>query len=145
MGVQGGDPEGTGYGGDSAWGKAFKDEFHPHLTHSSRGVVSMANSGKHSNQSQFFITFGACNHLDNKHSVFGRVVGGMENLDKIEKVETGYGKNKNRPVKNIILTEITIYKNPFDEDFVPDHELFKQEKLEKEAKKKEEETAEVRK
>ncbi|XP_023931620.1 peptidyl-prolyl cis-trans isomerase-like 2, partial [Lingula anatina] len=70
--IQGGDPTGTGKGGESVWGGAFKDEFKPNLTHSGRGVLSMANSGPNTNKSQFFITFRSCRHLDQKHAVFGR-------------------------------------------------------------------------
>lgn len=73
--VQGGDPQGDGSGGESFWGKEpFRDEFDSRLRHDGRGVVSMANSGPHSNTSQFFITYRSCPHLDNKHSVFGRYV-----------------------------------------------------------------------
>ncbi|RLO07964.1 hypothetical protein DYB28_015164 [Aphanomyces astaci] len=70
--MQGGDPSGTGKGGESIWGAPFKDEFDSRLLHSNRGVLSMANSGSNSNNSQFFITFKECHYLDNKHSVFGR-------------------------------------------------------------------------
>ncbi|TPP62281.1 Peptidyl prolyl cis trans isomerase 2 [Fasciola gigantica] len=86
--IQGGDPSGTGFGGESIWGKPFEDEFMPQLSHDSRGVLSMANSGPNTNQSQFFITFRTCKHLDKKHTVFGKVVGGMDTLNKVEMMET---------------------------------------------------------
>lgn len=73
--IQGGDPTGTGRGGESLWGKPFGDEFHPKLRHSERGVLSMANSGPKTNASQFFILFGGQRHLDDKHTVFGRCAG----------------------------------------------------------------------
>jgi peptidyl-prolyl cis-trans isomerase-like protein 2 len=84
--VQGGDPTGTGTGGESIFKKPFRDEFDTRILHSGRGVLSMANSGENTNNSQFFITFKATSHLDLKHSVFGKVVGGLAVLDKIEKV-----------------------------------------------------------
>ena len=74
--MQGGDPTGTGTGGESVYGPTFKDELQSNATHSARGVLSMANSGKNTNASQFFILFKSARHLDNKHTVFGRVVGG---------------------------------------------------------------------
>ena len=77
---------GTGCGGESAFSKAFNDEFDTRLSHSGRGVVSMANSGANTNTSQFFITFKDCKHLDLKHTIFGKVVGGIANLDKLEAV-----------------------------------------------------------
>ena len=79
--VQGGDPEGTGYGHP---GYSFKDEFHKDLVHDGPGVVSMANSGKHTNGSQFFITLRAIPKLDKKHSVFGQAVDGMEAVSLLE-------------------------------------------------------------
>lgn len=86
--IQGGDPTGTGRGGESIWGKPFKDELHSKLVHSGRGVVSMANSGPHSNGSQFFILYKSANHLNFKHTVFGMVVGGLTTLATMEKVPT---------------------------------------------------------
>uniref|UniRef100_A0AAR2IGD9 PPIase cyclophilin-type domain-containing protein n=1 Tax=Pygocentrus nattereri TaxID=42514 RepID=A0AAR2IGD9_PYGNA len=86
--IQGGDPTGTGTGGESYWGKPFKDEFKPNLSHTGRGVLSMANSGPNTNKSQFFITFRSCTYLDRKHTVFGRVVGGFETLTAMENVES---------------------------------------------------------
>lgn len=110
--IQGGDPTGTGTGGASAWGGSFKDEFKPNLTHSGRGILSMANSGPNTNKSQFFITFRSCRHLDGKHSVFGRVVGGLETLDAMEKVDT----DKNDKPKEVMKIEnIQVFVNPFEE------------------------------
>jgi peptidyl-prolyl cis-trans isomerase-like protein 2 len=84
--IQGGDPTGTGRGGESIWGKPFKDELNSKLLHSERGILSMANSGPHSNSSQFFILYKSAQHLNYKHTVFGRVVGGLEVLTLLEKV-----------------------------------------------------------
>ena len=71
--IQGGDPTGTGKGGDSIYGKYFDDEFHPELKHDRRGTLSMANSGPNKNNSQFFITYGAFEHLDGKNTIFGLI------------------------------------------------------------------------
>jgi len=98
----------------------------------------MANSGKNTNRSQFFITFNECPHLNDVHSVFGRVVGGSEVLDAMENVPCGVGINKNRPQKDIKITDVTIYNNPFDEEFIPDEE-----RLATKAEKKNEDTSQI--
>ena len=86
--IQGGCPQGTGTGAPSGPGYPFEDEFHPDLRHDGPGVLSMANSGPNSNGSQFFITHVATPHLDDAHTVFGKVVEGQEVVDSIEQGDT---------------------------------------------------------
>merc|ERR1712070_28666 len=107
--LQGGDPSGSGKGGESIWGGKFEDEFSDRLKHSERGILSMANSGPNSNGSQFFILYTKQPHLDKKHSVFGRIIHGMETLDYLEKAPVN---EKNRPLQDILITGVTIHANP---------------------------------
>ncbi|XP_056275208.1 RING-type E3 ubiquitin-protein ligase PPIL2 [Pseudoliparis swirei] len=111
--IQGGDPTGTGTGGESFWGKPFKDEFKQNLSHTGRGVLSMANSGPNTNKSQFFITFRSCTYLDRKHTVFGRIVGGFEALTAMENVESDPKSDK--PKSEIKIVTATVFVDPYEE------------------------------
>lgn len=114
--LQGGDPTGTGRGGESRWGKPFEDEFQARnaYKHDQRGVLSMANSGPNTNGSQFFITFRErCDHLNGKHTVFGRLVGGQDVLDKIERVPIDPATD--RPLKPVTLIDVEVFGDPFED------------------------------
>uniref|UniRef100_A0A6I8NZ56 RING-type E3 ubiquitin-protein ligase PPIL2 n=1 Tax=Ornithorhynchus anatinus TaxID=9258 RepID=A0A6I8NZ56_ORNAN len=111
--IQGGDPTGTGTGGESCWGKPFRDEFRPNLSHTGRGVLSMANSGPNCNKSQFFITFRSCAYLDRKHTIFGRVVGGFDTLTAMENVESD--PKTDRPREDIRIESTTVFVDPYEE------------------------------
>ncbi len=99
--IQGGDPTGTGSGGP---GYQFEDEFNDQKV--VRGALAMANAGPNTNGSQFFIvTAGACPWLDGKHTVFGRVSGGMDVVDAIEQVDTGPG---DRPHEDVRIESVSL-------------------------------------
>lgn len=133
--IQGGDPTGTGMGGESIWGRPFDDEFTPEL-HNLRGALCMANAGPKTNGSQFFIVqasdvpadmlsqmkdmadngfppeiteayanLGGTPWLDFRHTVFGQVVGGMETVDAIAQTEVGAN---DKPVKDVVINSIDI-------------------------------------
>ncbi|XP_073014372.1 peptidyl-prolyl cis-trans isomerase CYP71 isoform X2 [Typha latifolia] len=106
--VQTGDPLGDGTGGQSIWGREFEDEFHKSLRHDRPFTLSMANAGPNTNGSQFFITTVATPWLDNKHTVFGRVVKGMDVVQAIEKVKTD--KN-DKPYQDVKILNVTVPKS----------------------------------
>jgi peptidylprolyl isomerase len=82
--IQGGDPTGTGMGGESIWGKPFADEVTPQVKFESLGILAMANSGPNTNGSQFFITCAKTPWLNMRHTIFGEVIAGLEAVQKIE-------------------------------------------------------------
>jgi peptidylprolyl isomerase len=99
--IQGGDPTGTGRGGQSAWGKPFQDEFNKDAGFDSPGILAMANSGPNTNGSQFFITTTQTPHLNMRHTIFGKVVGGYDVVQKIENTPVG-AQDKPRTEQKII-------------------------------------------
>jgi cyclophilin family peptidyl-prolyl cis-trans isomerase len=100
--IQSGCPHGNGRGGP---GYTIKDEFHPDLKHNSRGILSMANAGPNTGGSQFFITLAPTPWLDKHHSIFGKVVEGMDIVDNISKAERD---RNDKPIKDVIINDITI-------------------------------------
>ena len=102
--IQGGDPTGTGRGGTSIFGGKFGDEINDELRHTGAGILSMANSGKNTNGSQFFITLAPLPNLDGLHTIFGRVKSGMKVVQRISLVQTG---NNDKPTANVTIFKAT--------------------------------------
>ncbi|TMW65046.1 hypothetical protein Poli38472_009213 [Pythium oligandrum] len=115
--VQGGDPTGTGNGGESIYGEAFVDEFHTRLKFNHRGILAMANENKpNSNHSQFFFTLDACEFLNQKHTIFGKITGNtIFNLLSVGELETD---GRDRPLNPPKVLSAEVLWNPFD-DIVP--------------------------
>ncbi|KAI9190575.1 peptidyl-prolyl cis-trans isomerase CWC27 [Polychytrium aggregatum] len=114
--VQGGDPTGTGNGGESIYGSPFPDEFHSRLRFSHRGLLAMANTGPNTNQTQFFFTLDKTEELNKKNTIFGKVVGDtIYNLLKIGESEVN---DDERPIYDVVIRSTSILSNPFD-DIIP--------------------------
>ncbi|KAG2485854.1 hypothetical protein HYH03_015437 [Edaphochlamys debaryana] len=96
--AQGGDPTGTGRGGESIYGGKFEDEITRELKHTGAGILSMANAGPNTNGSQFFVTLAPAPWLDGKHTIFGRVTSGMQVVKRLGSVQTN---NMDRPMTDV--------------------------------------------
>jgi len=104
--IQGGDPTGTGRGGESLWGKPFEDEIVSSLVFDEPGILAMANSGPNTNGSQFFITVAATTWLNGNHTIFGKVIEGMDIVYEISKVPTS--KPGDKPLQDVVMESVTI-------------------------------------
>ena len=105
--IQGGDPTGTGRGGESFWGKKFNDEIVKELVFDKEGLLAMANAGPNTNGSQFFITLAPTTWLNGNHTIFGKVIKGMDVVKAIGKVEKN---SQDKPLKDVVMESVTIEK-----------------------------------
>ena len=103
--IQGGDPTGTGMGGESIWGHPFKDEIDPSLKFDRPFLLAMANRGPNTNGSQFFITTAPAPWLNGHYTIFGEVVEGKETVRKIENEPTGY---RDKPLKKVVIKKASV-------------------------------------
>ncbi len=105
--IQGGDPTGTGMGGESIWGMSFEDEVTPEVTFDRPGLLAMANAGPNTNGSQFFITTLPTPWLNMKHTIFGEVTLGYDVVQRISEVQIGPG---DRPIQEQKIVKIYLKK-----------------------------------
>mmetsp|Transcript_7760 Transcript_7760/g.15862 ORF Transcript_7760/g.15862 Transcript_7760/m.15862 type:complete len:169 (-) Transcript_7760:63-569(-) len=103
--IQGGDPTGTGRGGESIYGKKFEDEITRELKHTGAGILSMANSGPGTNGSQFFVTLAPTPWLDGKHTIFGRVYDGMDVIKRLGAIQTD---RMDKPVHEVKILRASV-------------------------------------
>lgn len=103
--IQGGDPTGTGTGGESIWGKDFENEYKPNVVFDKPGLLAMANRGPNTNSSQFFITVAPAPWLNGGYTIFGKVIKGFDVVRKIDTVKTGA---MDRPVAKQVIESVTI-------------------------------------
>lgn len=106
--IQGGDPTGTGSGGESIWKKPFKDEFKSGVVFDKSGILAMANSGPRTNGSQFFITTAPTPWLNGYHTIFGKVISGMDTLSKLNNVQTNGQSGGDRPLQEQKIIKATL-------------------------------------
>ena len=102
--IQGGDPTGTGRGGESLWGTPFEDECDPNVRFDKKGLLAMANAGPGTNGSQFFITTALTPWLNMHHTIFGEVIEGYDTVEKIENAPTGFMDKPMSPQKILGVT-----------------------------------------
>ncbi len=107
--IQGGDPTGSGRGGESIWKKPFKDEFAPNVVFNRKGILAMANAGPSTNGSQFFITVAPTQWLNGHHTIFGEVKSGYENVRKLEMVDVS--PRDNRPLEDQKIIKAHLEEN----------------------------------